>query len=101
MARASRAAAPRPERRSRACASRPRFLRQRAQSGARGDHRRSAGVDGIDDLAAIDALQVDRRDPQVSVTELALDDDQRDFFACHLHGVGMSQLMGRKPPAHT
>jgi hypothetical protein len=29
------------------------------------DHRGSAGVDGVDDLGVVDALQVDRGDPQV------------------------------------
>jgi hypothetical protein len=42
------------------------------------DHRRAAGVDGLDDLGVVDALEVDRGDPEVAVAELALDDGQRD-----------------------
>jgi hypothetical protein len=38
---------------------------------------RAAGVDGLDDLRVVDALQVDRGDPEVAVTELSLDDDER------------------------
>jgi hypothetical protein len=34
-------------------------------------------MDGVDDLGVVDALQVDRRDAEVGVAELALDDDQR------------------------
>jgi hypothetical protein len=44
-------------------------------------HWRAAGVDGVDDLGAVDALQVDRGDAEVGVSELALDDDQRDALA--------------------
>jgi hypothetical protein len=35
-------------------------------------------VDGVDDLGVVDALNVDRGDPEVAVAELALDDGQRD-----------------------
>jgi hypothetical protein len=42
------------------------------------------------------ALQVDRRDPEVRVPELALDDDERDAFASHLNGVCVSKLMWRE-----
>jgi hypothetical protein len=35
-------------------------------------------MDGDDDLGLLDALEVDRRDAEVAVAELALDDDQRD-----------------------
>jgi hypothetical protein len=65
------------------------------------DHRGSAGVDGVDDLGAVDALEVDRSDPEVRVPELALDDDQRDAFASHLHGVRVAELVGCEAPAHT
>jgi hypothetical protein len=41
------------------------------------DHRRASGVHGLDDLAAVDALKVDGRDPEVAVSALALDHDQR------------------------
>ena len=52
-------------------------LKRRADA----DHRNAASVDGIDDLRVVDALQVDRRDAQIAVPELALDDDER-------HAVG-------------
>ena len=51
---------------------------------------------GLDDLAAVDALQVDGGDPEVAVAELALDYDQRHAFACHLDGVGVAQLVRRE-----
>jgi hypothetical protein len=35
------------------------------------------------------------------VSELALDDDQRDAFAGHLNGVGVTELMRRKPAPHS
>jgi hypothetical protein len=34
-------------------------------------------VQGLDDLAAVDALQTDAGDAEVAVSELPLDDDQR------------------------
>jgi hypothetical protein len=37
-------------------------------------------VDGADDLAAVDALQVDAGDAEVGVPELTLDDDERNAF---------------------
>ena len=45
------------------------------QRGADGNHGRASGVHGLDDLAAIDPLQVDAGDAEVAVPELALDDD--------------------------
>jgi hypothetical protein len=50
--------------------------RQRRSVAFDGDHRRAAGVAGVDDLRAVDALEIDRGDPEVPVRELALDDDQ-------------------------
>jgi hypothetical protein len=44
------------------------------------DHRGAPGVDGFDDFDVVDALQVDRRDPEVAMPELPLDDDQRGAF---------------------
>ena len=38
-------------------------------------------MDGVDDLGAVDALQIDRRDPEVGMSELALYHDQRDALA--------------------
>src|SRR5687768_16662470 len=50
--------------------------RSEPQRGADWDHRRASGMDGLDDLAAVDALEVDGRDAEVAVSELTLDDDQ-------------------------
>jgi hypothetical protein len=47
----------------------------RGQQDVGGDHRWAAGVDGVDDLGVVDALQVDRGNAEVGVSELALDDD--------------------------
>jgi hypothetical protein len=57
------------------------------------DHRRASRVHGLDDLAAVDALQLDGGDTEVAVPELALDDDQRHAFASHLDGVGVPKLV--------
>jgi hypothetical protein len=51
-------------------------------------------MDGADDLAAVDALQVDAGDAEVGVPELALDHDQRDSHVRHFDSVGMPELMG-------
>jgi hypothetical protein len=51
-------------------------------------------VDGADDLAAVDALQVHAGDAKVGV--LALDDDQRNAFVRHLDGMGVSELVRRE-----
>jgi hypothetical protein len=40
--------------------------------------------------------RVNRRDSQVGVPELALDDDQRHTLAGHLDGVRLAQLVGAK-----
>src|SRR5205807_8608614 len=70
------------------------------ETGAGGDRRRRASVDGADDLAAVYALQLDARDAEVRVSELPLDHDQRDTFVRHLNRVGVSQLVWREPPSH-
>src|SRR3954447_18101143 len=57
------------------------------ERGAHRDHRRVAGVHGLDDLGVVDDLQVDRGDPEVVVTQLALDDDERHALVSHLDGV--------------
>jgi hypothetical protein len=57
-------------------------------------------VHGLDDLPAVDALEVDGRDAEVAVAELALDDDQRHAFASHLDGMGVPELVRRKPAPH-
>src|SRR5579871_2353170 len=45
--------------------------------GARGDRRRESSMDRVDDLAAVDALEIDARVTQVRVLELPLDHDHR------------------------
>jgi hypothetical protein len=51
-------------------------------------------------LGVVDALQLDRRDSEVRVTQLALDDDQRDALAGHLDAVRVAKLMRCEPTAH-
>src|SRR5512132_4070115 len=72
-----------------------------AQSGTRRERGCRAGSHRLDDLAVVDALQVDGRDAKVRVTELALDDVERHAFACHLDRMGMAKLVRSEPPAHT
>src|SRR5207302_6294762 len=59
------------------------------EAGAGGHHGWLSGVDGVDDLAGVDPLQICRSDPEVGMPELALGDGQRDAFACHLDGVSV------------
>jgi hypothetical protein len=58
-------------------------------------------VDNVDDLAAVDPLQVDRGDPEVGMPELALDHIQWDALSCHFNGVGVAQLVRREAAADT
>ena len=53
-------------------------------------------MDGVDDLGVVDALEVDRGDAEIAMSELALDDDQRDAFAGHFDGVGVLELVWRE-----
>ena len=55
-------------------------------------------MDGLDDLGVVDALQVDRRDAEVAVAELALDDDQRHALARELNSMGVPELVRREAP---
>jgi hypothetical protein len=64
------------------------------EAGAGGDHGWSAGVDGFDDLAGVDALEVDRGHAEVAVAELALDDVERDALAGR--SVTLAGLFGRR-----
>jgi hypothetical protein len=57
-------------------------------------------VEGVDDFGVVDALEVDRGDPEVAVSELALDHDERDAFVGHLDGVGVPELVRREAAAH-
>ena len=68
------------------------------QASAGRDHRRPAVVDGVDDLASVDSLEVDRRDAEVRMSELSMDDPQRDPFVRHPGGVSMPQLLRRESP---
>lgn len=58
-------------------------------------------MDGADDLAAVDALQVHAGDPEVGVPKLTLDHDERNAFVRHLDRMGVAQLVWREPPSHT
>jgi hypothetical protein len=49
-------------------------LSRLAQTGACRDHRCPAGMDGVNDLGGVDPLEVDGRDTEVGVSELALDE---------------------------
>ena len=53
-------------------------------------------MDGVDDLGVVDALEIDRGDAEIAVSELALDDDQRDAVVSHLDGVSVSELVRRE-----
>jgi hypothetical protein len=76
-------------------------LKTDCQPGRRRDYRRRSRVDGVDDLRAIDPLQVDRRDPEMRMPEPALDDDQRHTLARHLNGVSVTELMRHEPSSDT
>jgi hypothetical protein len=65
-----------------------------------GDRRPSPGVNGLDDLGVADALEIDGRDPEVAVAELALDDHERYAFVGEFDRVRMSQLVRGKAAAH-
>ena len=87
--------------RSDGCSDDDRVLRLGTQRRVDGDHRSASGVNGVDDLGAVDALQVDRGDAEARVAELALDDDQRHALASHLDGVGVPELVGREAAPHS
>jgi hypothetical protein len=61
---------------------------------------RAAGVDGADDLGVVDPLEIDARDAEMAVAELALNDDQRYAFARQFDGVRLAELVRRKAPAN-
>jgi len=72
------------------------------ETGGGGDRRRRPPVDGADDLAAVDALEVHAGDAEVGVLpELALDNHERDTFMSHLDSVSMAKLVWREAPSHT
>jgi hypothetical protein len=57
-------------------------------------------MDSIDDLAAVDPLQVHRGDPEVRVAELALDHIQRYALSRHLDGVRVTKLVWGEATTH-
>jgi len=57
-------------------------------------------MNGFDDLGVVDALDLNRGDAEVAVTQLALDDDQRHLFARHFDGVRVTQLVRREATAN-
>ncbi len=63
------------------------------------DHRCRPLVNGVDDFGVVDAAQVRGDDPGISVTELPLDDHQRDALAAHLDRVGVAEMVWGKPAA--
>jgi hypothetical protein len=65
-------------------------LAPQLESGVGGDRRRWPSVDGADDFAAVDALEVDAGDPEVGVPELALDHDERNALVRHFDCVSVS-----------
>jgi hypothetical protein len=48
------------------------LLLTREEATADRDHRRAAGVDGVDDLDVVDAREVDRRDAEVAVAQFGV-----------------------------
>jgi hypothetical protein len=72
-----------------------------AESGAGGDHRCLAGVDGGDDLGAVDPLEIDGGDAEVGVPQLALNDVERYALVGQLDGVGVAELVGSEAAPHT
>jgi hypothetical protein len=58
-------------------------------------------VHGVDDLGVIDSLEVDRGDPEVGVSQLPLDDHERDAFMSHLDRVRVPKLVWREPASYS
>ena len=58
-------------------------------------------MDGVDDLGVVDPLEVDGDDPEVGVSELSLDYDERHALARHLDGVRVAQLVWSEASAYT
>ena len=74
--------------------------RLEVQAGASWDDWWASVVNGVDDFAGVYALEVDRGDPEMGMSELPLDYWQRDPFVGHLNGVGVPELMWREPSAN-
>jgi hypothetical protein len=73
--------------------------RLQAELGAGRDHRCLARVDGGDDLGVVDALQIDNATPRF-VSQLPLDDVERDTLVGELDGVSVAQLVRREAAPH-
>src|SRR3954471_3193966 len=84
---------------SRSSRARSSRARQREFHAGR-DHRGPAGVDGLDDLLGIDALQIDRSHAEVAVPELALDDVERHALAQQLECLSVPQLVRGDAATH-
>jgi hypothetical protein len=67
------------------------------EPGAGGDDRRWPSVDGVDDLGAVNALEVHAGNAKVRVSELPLNDDERNAFVSHLDRVRMPELVWGEP----
>ena len=57
-------------------------------------------MNGVDDLAVIDSLQIDRGNPEARVAELPLDHVERHAFSSHLSSVRMPKLMRHEATTH-
>jgi len=57
-------------------------------------------VDRVNDLCVVDSQQIGRGDPQVGMSELSLDDEQRHAFSGHLDRVSVSELVRSETAAH-
>ena len=55
---------------------------------------------GVDDLGVVDALQIGRRDAEIGVAQLALDDVERNARAGHLDRMSVTQLVRGEALAH-
>ena len=75
----------------------PSALAEGEESVSPWDLRRRPRVDGVDGLGVVDSAQVGGGDPKVGMTELPLDDHQRDPFAGHLNSVGVAEWMRCEP----
>ena len=64
------------------------------ESGAGWQYWPRPAVDGVNDLAAVDPFQADAGDAEIGVS--ALDDDQRDALAGHLHPWAWRSWCGAK-----
>jgi hypothetical protein len=66
----------------------------------RGRPRSAVGTcsDAVNDLRAVDPLEVNAGHPQIAVPELPLDHDERHVLVRELDGVSMSELVGREAP---